>query len=68
MAGYNEANTDEYQRSSGVIPEGRYSFNVEKIGLKQSSADKTYIDIMLRVINGNKEGCIVFQPIYASSD
>jgi len=68
MAGYNEANTDEYQRSSKVIPEGRYSFNVEKIELKLSSADKKYINLHLRVINGNKEGCVVFQPIYASSD
>jgi len=50
----------------GVLPEGTYGFNIDKVELKQSQASgKKYVNFWLKEV---KNGGMVFYPIYASKD
>jgi hypothetical protein len=61
-----ESEAPEFSGSGGVLQDGIYSFNIEKVELKQSSASgKKYVNFWLKELsNGN----MVFYPIYASKD
>ena len=64
--GWAEATGSEAVDFNSVLDDGTYSFNIEKVELRQSNTSgNKYVNFWLKEF---KSGSMVFYPIYASAD